>query len=67
MIKPFCDLCEKSLAEAKKMISISEIVFYELPNRPRGQSGLHFCDAGCAHGWIVKTANRPLLVQPTSN
>ena len=64
MTRLFCDDCEAPLDDAKKAIVISEIVFHEPPNQPRGQRGLHFCDVDCLRSWSVKAANRPNIIQP---
>lgn len=63
MVKPFCDECQKPLAEAQRMINIGEIVFFEMPHQPRGQRGLHFCDMDCLRSWGVKAQNKPNIIQ----
>ena len=59
---PHCDDCKKPLGESPRLITVSEIVFFEFPDKPRGQSGLHFCDMDCLRSWGVKAVNKPNLL-----
>jgi hypothetical protein len=46
------------------MISLTEIIFYELRSQPKGARGLHFCDDKCMNSWVVKNQNTPRITVP---